>query len=188
MGLIARLLSFTSRRATLDPGGGENLTAEHFADPGDDSQPLSEDRCATTRTQPTGGQAAVGYRDSRNPGRAGPGEKRIYSRNLGGVQQAEIWLRNTGEIRASNAVGSITLAPSGAITITNGPGSFVMAAGGTVTINNVTFSPAGAVASPVSLAAPSVRAGADEMADHTHPAGALRDSQGGACTGNTGSV
>ena len=51
MGRVAKLLSFvrlTRNNAKvsdvkIDPGGGPNITVEHFAAPGDDSFPLKTD-------------------------------------------------------------------------------------------------------------------------------------------------
>ena len=167
MGLMTRLLSFVRRdthsEATVDPGGGAILTAEHFAGAGDDAQPLPNDYAITVSVQRSGGQVAVGYVDMSNAQTAMPGEKRLYSRSTAGGQVAEVWLRNEGTVRISNGSGTLTLMPNG-----------------TINLNGVTIDAAGNVIVPDSLV---VRG--DEVADHTHAAGGLRDSRGGACSGNT---
>ena len=69
MGRIAKLLSFlrTSRNEAkisdvkVDPGGGPNITAEHFAAAGDDSHPLPGDYVALNTDSGSGRESAIGY-------------------------------------------------------------------------------------------------------------------------------
>ena len=170
MGLLTRLLSFSRRSeysvGVVDSGGQNNFTAEHFSDPGDDSQPLPDDYVVTVGVQRSGGQVAAGYVDLKNLQTAGPGEKRIYARDSTGAAINQVWLQSSGDIR-----------------INNGSGLIVMSANGTVNINGVTISAAGVVTVPDSL-----RVAGDEVAQHIHPAGDLLDSGGRPCSGNSGPI
>lgn len=121
---LGRLLSFlrTTRNdakvsdATLDPGGGHNITVEHFADPGDDSHPLPGDYVATTGIPRSGGEVAAGYADIVNDPKATAGESRKYGRDPAtGLYVNEVWLKSNGDIVASNAGGDITLKPDGTL-------------------------------------------------------------------------
>ncbi len=106
MGLIAKLLSFVRTKADgahvsdvkIDPGGEANLTAQHFACPGDDSHPLPGDYVASSPSTGSGTEQITGYIDPANAGQAGPGEKRIYSRDSSGTVVAVVWLRDDGTI------------------------------------------------------------------------------------------
>lgn len=124
MGKLAKLLSFvrTVRRGAnvsdskVDPGGGENITSEHFAPVGDDSHPLPGDYVVAVDVQRTGVTAAVGYLDPANAQKTQPGGKRIYSRDADGNQVAEVWLKNDGTIIADNGGCTLTLNPDGTAT------------------------------------------------------------------------
>jgi len=160
MGRVAKLLSFVrvDRNGAKisdvkgDPGGGANVTAEHYAAPGDDSVPLAGDYFATVDGPGTGREQAVGYLDPTNSPKAQPGDKRIYARDPGtGGVVAELWLKNTGDVVCSNASGSFELQP-----------------GGTIVLNGVTIDPSGNIAA-TSVSAPSVQANGKELAGHTHP-------------------
>ena len=69
MGRIAKLLSFVRvvrnganlSDVKVDPGGGANITAEHFATPGDDSHPMPNDYVALSADSGTGRESAIGY-------------------------------------------------------------------------------------------------------------------------------
>lgn len=135
MGLIAILRSFTRvlrsgaklSDVKLDSGGGANLTAENFADAGDDSHPLPGDYVAAVSIPRDGGQAAVGYADTINDPKAGPGEKRIYGRSPDtGLVVNEVWLKADSSVIISNALGSIELKPDGSVDIN---GAIISAAG-----------------------------------------------------------
>ena len=98
----------------IDPGGGRNTRAQHFADPGDDSRPLLSDFVATTDSAGSGAEHVTGYHDVKAPGMAGPGEKFTYARDAGGTLVAFIWQKSTGEIVIENAAGgAVVLEPGG---------------------------------------------------------------------------
>lgn len=199
MGRIAKLLSFlrvTRNEAKIsdvkvDPGGGPNVTAEHFAAAGDDSHPLPGDYVALNTDSGSGRESAIGYLDPLNEPKAQPGDKRIYARGEDGVVIVEIWLKNTGEATILNENGSVTLRPDGgAITTTpestfdakadgsikgaNGNGSFELAAGGDFLVNGVTIDTSGNITSPATITgvnvagSTSVKAAGKELAGHDH--------------------
>ena len=158
MGRIAKLLSFV--RVTrndakisdvkIDPGGGSNITAEHFAPAGDDSFPLKTDYVVTNDIPRAGGEAVVGYVDPINTPKANKGDKRIYARDANtGAAVIELWLKNDGSGILSNANGSLELQ-----------------ANGDFLINGVKIDAAGIVTILNSL----ILAG-KEIAGHDHPAG-----------------
>lgn len=157
MGRIAKLLSFlrTTRNgakisnAKIDPGGGPNITAEHFASPGDDSFPLSTDYVVTTEIEGTGNEAAIGYIDPLNDPVALKGDKRIYGRDSAGAAVNQVWLKSDGSIAFSNANGLMLLQ-----------------ANGDFLINGVTIDATGKVTIPTSL-----DLNGKEIAEHDHPAG-----------------
>lgn len=120
----------------LDPGGGPNITAEHFAAPGDDSYPLPGDYVVTVSIQRSGGSAVVGYLDPKNDQKAAVGEKRIYARNAGGASIVELWLKNTGEATLVNASGYITLKPDGEVEIN---GARITTAGDVISATGVSL-------------------------------------------------
>lgn len=106
MGLIGTLLSFVRGSVddaqvadvAIDPGGGANITAQHFGPAGDDAQPLPGDFVAAIDGTGSGAQTAVAYLDPANAGQAAAGEKRIYSRDGNGVPIAVVWLKADGTI------------------------------------------------------------------------------------------
>lgn len=98
----------------IDPGGGPNITAEHFSSAGDDSHPLPGDFAVTNDVQRSGGEVIVGYLDPLNDQKANPGDKRIYARDANtGAMIVELWLKNDGSTVLSNANGSLTLQANG---------------------------------------------------------------------------
>lgn len=132
MGDVARVLSFVRAvrngarvsDVKVNPDGGSNLTAEHFADAGDDAYPLSTDYATVVSVQGAGREAAVGYADPLNTPKAEPGDKRIYGRNAGnGISVNEVWLKSDGTILIDNNLGSIELKPAGEIFGLNAGGS-----------------------------------------------------------------
>lgn len=147
----------------VNPGGGANITAEHFADPGDDSFPLTTDYAVAVQTIRKGGMALAGYVDPINSPKAQAGEKRIYARDSGGASICEIWLKADGSILVSNDQGSIELASGGDINIMNSGGHITMASGGDIDLNGVTIDASGNVSMPALLDV----AGKD-FATHTH--------------------
>ena len=101
---------------TADPGGTQ-VTAPHFADPGDDSLPLPGDYTALDESSGAGGEHATGYADVRNAGKALAGEKRIYARDAIGAVVGDLWLRRDGTIIGTNAGGTLTLSPAGVLSV-----------------------------------------------------------------------
>lgn len=204
MGLIGRILSFVRAQRNgaqisdvkTDPGGGPNVTAEHFAPAGDDAHPLPGDYVYGAPSPQRGRYAAVGYVDPANQSKAQPGEKRIYSRDSGGAQKAETWLKADGTVVSENDMGSTTLAPDGSFEAENGNGSMTLAAdgsilgqnaagsfelqaGGNFVVNGVTITTTGQIITPTSggqLVTPSAIINGVEAADHNHPQG--NDSAG----------
>jgi hypothetical protein len=199
MGRIAKVLSFVRAirneaklsDVKVDPGGGPNVTAEHFAAAGDDSHPVPGDYVALNSDSGSGRESAIGYLDAINEPKALAGDKRIYARDADGVLIVEIWLKNTGEATILNANGSVTLRPDGgtvtttpkstfdadadgSIAGTNGSGSFELAAGGDFLVNGVTIDTSGNITSPATITAPnvagdtSVTAAGKELVDHAH--------------------
>lgn len=96
---------------TADPGGGANVSAEHFAPSGDDSPPLAGDSVALEDSAGSGLKQATGYYDPNNESKAADGEKRIYARDATGAATAEIWLKGDGsiEITAIKAGAKVTI-------------------------------------------------------------------------------
>ena len=125
MGVIAIVQSFVRvvrneakiSDVQVDPGGGANITAEHFSAPGDDSHPMPGDYVAISKVGGTGRTVATGYLDPLNDPVAAVGEKRSYSRDGDGAIVAEVWLKADGEITILNANGQITLKPDGSVLI-----------------------------------------------------------------------
>ena len=122
---LGKLLSFVRRTKNdakisdvkLDPGGGPNVTAEHFSSPGDDSQPLPGDYVITTPVKRSGGWAVAGYLDPANEQKAQAGDKRIYARDENGATVAEVWLKNDSSMVVENANASVSIAANGNIII-----------------------------------------------------------------------
>lgn len=175
MGRIARLLSFARvmRRgavisdAKCDPGGGANVTAEHFAPPGDDSHPLPGDYVALIAASGNGRETAAGYLDTINAPVASPGEKRMYARDGGGASVVSLWLKADGSALLSNGGGYIELKASG-----------------DVHINGAVIDTAGNITSPADItcenltANVSSRAAGKELAGHIHTSGGGGDDTG----------
>ena len=99
MGLIATALDYiTNAKIKVQAKGKNALTATHFSSPGDDANPLPSDKVVIVSTGKSGGVAAVGYIDSKNPDKSESGEKRFYSRDSDGNVVAEVWMHNDGRI------------------------------------------------------------------------------------------
>ena len=198
MGRIAQLLSFVRSTAngtktsnvTVDRGGGDNRTPQHFSSPGDDAFPLQDDYVQLVSQAGTGRNSAVGYIDPSNDQKARVGEKRIYARDIGGASIVELWLKNDGEAALSNDQGTVTLGADGSMAVetpaatfsvaangsiigSNGGGSFELSAGGDFVVNGVIIDSAGNLTVPTSLTVNN-----KELAEHTH-------SQGNDSGGNT---
>lgn len=198
MGLVGKLLSFArlTRNGAevsdtkLDPGGGANVTAPHFASPGDDSHPLPGDYVLGVRVPGSGTWAAAGYLDPKNSGAAQAGEKRLYARDAAGVEIVQLHLKADGTATLFNDSGSVTLQPDGSavsvspggtfellangeINGSNSGGSFSLQSGGAFLVNGVTIDTSGNITTPATLTAaavvaPSVMAGGKELTAHTH--------------------
>lgn len=145
MGLIGTLIDFVRTtvdgnqvsEATLDPGGGDNVTAPHFNPPGLDSRPLPGDEVAAVDSTGSGQVQVTGYNDPKNAGVADAGEARLYSRDGAGVIKAVVFLKKDGTLVLQNDGGGlIELAPSGE-----------------ATINGVTIDTSGNISTPGSIAA-----------------------------------
>ncbi len=124
---MSRVAEVLASERTVDEGahgvdvkcdpGGDTITAEHFSDPGDDSQPLRGDFVALSDSSGSGCEAAVGFADVKNQGKAKPGEKRIYARDASGAVKVELWLKGDGSLVIDNGSGQVELASSGDVTI-----------------------------------------------------------------------
>lgn len=101
----------------VDPGGGANITVQHYADPGDDSYPMLTDLGVIIDTPGKGRAKIVGYLDPINTPKTISGEKRIYSRDSNGVSIAEVWLKSDGSIVGSNLNGNFELKADGSFFI-----------------------------------------------------------------------
>lgn len=142
MGIVSEVLAADGTDIKSDRGSGDNVTAQHFTAPGDDSRPLPGDYAALSEASGTGNQTATGYHDSKNPPKAAPGEKRIYGRNGVGAVVSEVWLKASGDV-----------------VISNGPGVFTMTADGSVNINGLVISPEGEVTNAKGIS----------LSGHNHP-------------------
>jgi hypothetical protein len=105
--------------AKVDRGGGDAITAYHFASPGDDSQPLPGDVAYLAPDDGTGTAHILGYQDPETTPVAEAGEKRIYARSGPGTLACEVWLKADGSVVISNDVGSVTLGPGGTLRAEN---------------------------------------------------------------------
>lgn len=204
MGRIAKLLSFvrvTRNDAKIsdvkvDPGGGPNITAEHFASSGDDAHPLPDDYVIINDLAGTGRKASVGYLDPVNTPKALPGDKRIYARDGDtGAVVVEIWLKNDGTAIVSNDNGSVMLRPDGGSIITtpestldakadgsikgaNGSGSFELEAGGDFVVNGVTIDTNGNIVTAGTINADDVTADNQDVTLSTHNHGGSAPTPG----------
>ena len=106
-----------------DPGGGATFAGQSFPPIGEDSQALPGDYFVTVRGPSTGEEIIVGYHDPKLTPRAGPGERRIYSRDSGGNIVAEIHLKDDGVI----VLNGVEIDPNGNLTA---PGEVTAKAGG----------------------------------------------------------
>ena len=166
--IISKLLSFTRvvkneanvSDVKVDPGGGANITTEHFAPPGDDSFPLPDDYVLGVDVPRSGSKAAAGYIDPKNTPKANEGDKRIYGRKADGISVNEVWLKNDGSVLVSNDNGSILLKQNGDINL-NG---VIIDTNGNIT------TPATIVADTIE-ADTSLKVGVSEVLGHTHVAG-----------------
>lgn len=179
MGMIAKVLSFVRRGKAsdvkVDPGGGFNVTGNHFSAPGDDSQPIPGDYAAATSNQRSGGESIVGYVDSVNEPKANAGEKRIYGRDAEtGAMVCEIWMKNDGSVHLQNDNGVFRILADGTITGANENGSFELEPGGDFFVNGATIDKDGNINSPGKIDAAevesvsSLKVAGKEVNGHVH--------------------
>lgn len=135
MGIIAKVLSVVGIDVKADRGSNDNVTAQHFSSPGDDSLALPGDYCALSGATGTGRQTAVGYRDGKNGGLAAPGEKRIYARDAGGAVVCEMWLKNDGTINISSVASGSDVFING-VKIPADGSDVILATGKSVMLHN----------------------------------------------------
>ncbi|AAQ96486.1 hypothetical protein [Vibrio phage VP16T] len=149
MGRFAKITNFIRRAAGVsdvrcNPGGGATVDAYHAQPAGDDCHPLPTDTAVLVETPRSNNYAAVGVVDPNNRQTAGPGERRVYSRNADGEQVAEVFLHDDGQVRVSNDEGFVDLAADGTIQASNGQASATLqgtsitlddGAGGSISIN-----------------------------------------------------
>jgi hypothetical protein len=106
MGWLARVFGIEKKNddgahgvdVVVDLGGGNLATVEHFADPGEDSPPLTHDVAAGDDAPGQGNLQAYGYADTKNPSLASPGEKRTYARDPQGNTKCHVWQKGDGTI------------------------------------------------------------------------------------------
>jgi len=170
-GIIARVLStlrvtrdgVSRLEVKADPGGGANVTPDHFGPAGDDSAPLPADFLGGIPVQGTGRFVASGYVDSRNPGIALGGEVRRYGRDAAGTIVSSVHLFRDGSIELSSVLGAsgLTLGADGSVTGFNAAGSFALDASGNFNVNGAVITAAGEV----------IDAGGIVLGTHVHSAG-----------------
>ncbi|AUR81584.1 hypothetical protein NVP1009O_17 [Vibrio phage 1.009.O._10N.261.51.C9] len=148
MGRFAALSQFIRKSGRTDvrcnPGGGATVDAYHMQGAGDDSHPLPTDTAILVEVPRSRNFAAVGYNDPSNAQTAQVGERRLYARNADGAQVAEVFLRNTGQVRMSNDNGFVDLAPDGTITLDDGSGGTIAISGGVITLTGTAINLVGA--------------------------------------------
>lgn len=144
MGRISKLLSFVRgirnganiSDVKIDPGGGANITGEHFSAPGEDAHPLLGDYVVTVEVQRSGGEVIVGYIDPTNESKAQAGDKRIYARDNNSATIVEVWLKNDGSATISNATGTLILQADGEFNIN---GARITTGGDIITASGVSL-------------------------------------------------
>lgn len=142
MGFLATVVEFLrssdqgtpTPEAKFDRGGDDTVTGGHFAPPGTDAHPLPGDVGYLGDDLGAGNAQAIGYQDPKNPGVAGPGEHRIYSRAADGSIVAEVWCKGDGSILVHSVLAgsSAELGADGAITLSNAQGGVAIDAAGNV--------------------------------------------------------
>jgi hypothetical protein len=142
MGFVATVIAFErtevegvqTPECSVNRDGDETATGHHFSSPGDDAPPLPGDLAMLADDSGAGEAQPVGYQDPSTPGRAAPGEKRIYARSAAGVVACEIWLKSDGSLVVESASGAtVELGTDGAVRLANGAGELAIDAAGNVT-------------------------------------------------------
>ena len=131
------------------------MTGPMCAPPGDDVNPLPDDRVILTTTQGEGAVAAIAAADTKNEGITEPGERRIYSRNPGGDIVSAVYLKGDGSVEIT-ATGSIKLNTN-----------IELKANGEINLNGVIIGVTGSTTFPIAAA---VKMGplAVNMVSHIH--------------------
>lgn len=186
--VIRRVRNISVLDLTLDPGGGSNITSEHFSSAGDDSFPLPFDKAVTVDIRRSGGEVVVGYLDTKNPGITVGGEKRIISRDpITGLPVSQVYLKTDGEIEVSNAAALVIIKANGDVEASNGAASIKINASGEIEI-------AGTI---IKAIAPDVQLGDGALTElvnntfialynsHTHPGGGVPSPQATAANQTT---
>ena len=106
MGRVAKVLSslineFFSREIKVEEKFKYNLECELYGSPGEDSTPLPDDQCLIVRRDESGQFVLV------NEPITNPGEKFLYSRNLAGLIQSKIYLKNNGTIEINGNLDNL---------------------------------------------------------------------------------
>ncbi len=143
MGILARVVSFLRARVDgaeaaevgVDLGGDDTPTALHFCAPGVDAAPLPGDVATLEPGSGKGAVDAVGYQDPSTPGKARPGEVRLYARSGPGAVAVELWLESDGTLVARNPVvgAELALGPDGSVRAGNALGELAVDPAGVVT-------------------------------------------------------
>ena len=176
MGRLARLLSFIPLErngakvsdAKVDTGGGANITAQHSAPPGDDSQPLPKDTVILSKDTGTGRETAIGYIDTKSSQKAQAGEKRIYARDADGAEIAEVWIKNSGEVIILSPKSTFKIDPDGSIIGQNENGSYELQSGGNFVVNGVTIDVDGNITTAGTINADDITADNQNVTLSTH--------------------
>lgn len=149
MGRIGKVLSFRRvaderghvDEVSVDIGSASPVTAEVFLPVGIDEQPLEGDDAFLVEGPGSGEWIAVGFRDTKLAGTAGPGELVRFSRSAPGTIAAKIHLKSDGSIDINDGVA--VLGADGTLTVpedvvgggkslathTHGPGNFATPVG-----------------------------------------------------------
>lgn len=117
MGLIAKILEFTSKKRILAaPFGGDRVTVQLALPPGYDGAALKEDYIVLMPIDGTTRLVGVASADTAE-GECEAGEAMLYARNAVGAKRCRVHVKNTGEIEISNGAGSVVLNANGSIEI-----------------------------------------------------------------------
>lgn len=120
---------------SVELGGDDPATADHYAPAGDDSPPLEDDLAVLVEiTEATDTYAAVAYTDE-TPRVAEPGEVRRYARDSSGEVVSSIHLKGDKTVEIAQANGaSVVIASDGEITITGPAGTVTMGTDGSISL------------------------------------------------------
>lgn len=102
---------------TLDPDGGNNVTAQLYSPPGEDALPLDGDFAVYEEGDSPELDAVVGFHDPKLAPFAEKGEKVIFSRSGPGVVAASVHLKKDGSVALKNSGVTITAKSDGTVSI-----------------------------------------------------------------------